>query len=115
MAIQCKRIYEDASKNDGYRVLADAIWPRGVSKDEAEVDEWLKEVAPSDSLRDKFHDDELSWDEFRKKYMGELKSHRERLKKLLDEADGRITLLYASKDEKHNNAVVLEQYLEMLD
>jgi uncharacterized protein YeaO (DUF488 family) len=115
MAIFLKRAYEEPSPEDGYRVLVDRLWPRGISKEEANLDKWLKDAAPSDELRKEFHHDRSRWAEFRKRYLSELKSHREELRPLaLQAGSGRVTLVYAGRDEKRNNAVVLRQYLRML-
>ncbi|MCF8234064.1 MAG: DUF488 domain-containing protein [Bacteroidales bacterium] len=114
--IKLKRIYEDPSPDDGYRVLTDRLWPRGLSKKDAEIDEWLKEEAPSDGLRKWFHDHPNRWGEFRQRYLIELKDKREELRELAEKAKyDTVTLLYASKDEEQNNAVVLKQYLRMLN
>jgi uncharacterized protein YeaO (DUF488 family) len=116
MAIELKRIYDTASDDDGYRVLVDRLWPRGVSKQQARLDEWIDDIAPSDELRKGFHDEEIDWDEFRRRYLSELTEHREALRELASRAKKeRVTLLFASKDEEHNNAVVLKQYLGMLE
>lgn len=116
MGVRIKRIYESPSPGDGYRLLVDRIWPRGVSRDEAELDDWVKELAPSDELRKWFDHDEDRWSEFRRRYLGELKEHRDEARKIAEKAERKtVTLLFAAKDEEHNNAVVLRQYLEMLD
>lgn len=115
MTVELKRIHHAASDNDGYRVLVDRLWPRGISKNQAQVDEWLKEVAPSDELRKRFHDEGIDWSEFRRRYLSELTGHRESLRELAKRgSQERVTLLFASKDQAHNNAVVLKQYLNML-
>jgi uncharacterized protein YeaO (DUF488 family) len=115
MAIKLKRVYDEPKQADGYRVLVDRIWPRGLSKDDARIDKWLKDVAPSDQLRKWFHEDSSRWAEFRKRYLSQLKENRETLKPLSKRAKkDRITLVYGSKDTEHNNAVVVKQYLEML-
>jgi uncharacterized protein YeaO (DUF488 family) len=110
-----KRIYEPAAADDGYRVLVDRLWPRGVSKEKAHLDVWLKEIAPSDTLRHRFHDHAESWAEFVEAYRHELKQEpaktaavdlRERAK------HEPVTLLYAARDESHNNAVALKDWLE---
>ncbi|MDT0501587.1 MULTISPECIES: DUF488 family protein [unclassified Halomonas] len=116
MSLELKRAFDAASHNDGYRVLVDRLWPRGVSKEEARIDDWPKEVAPSDTLRKAFHAGDQGWGEFRRRYLGELKEHRERLRPLAERALGkRVTLVFAAKDERHNNAVVLAEYLAMLE
>jgi uncharacterized protein YeaO (DUF488 family) len=108
MAVRIKRVYEDAVKADGYRILVDRIWPRGIKKEDAQVDKWLKEVAPSTELRKWFNHEPEKWKEFIKKYKAELKGS-EALKEL--RADVRehktVTLLYGAKDEERNQAVVL--------
>ncbi|MFH7564767.1 DUF488 domain-containing protein [Oceanimonas smirnovii] len=115
MAVHLKRIYEAAEPEDGCRILVDRLWPRGLSKKNAVLNDWLKEVAPSDELRQEFHRGDISWDEFRRAYLGELKALRESLRPLADRArSATITLLFAASDERHNNAVVLKQYLAML-
>lgn len=116
MSLELKRAFDAASRNDGYRVLVDRLWPRGVSKDAANIDEWPKEAAPSDALRKAFHAGDCEWGEFRRRYLGELKEHHERLRPLAQRAlEQRVTLVFAAKDERHNNAVVLAQYLAMLE
>jgi uncharacterized protein YeaO (DUF488 family) len=110
--IRIKRIYDPPSASDGKRVLIDRLWPRGMSRDEAKLDEWLKEIAPSDELRTWFGHDPARWAEFRTRYREELKHHVELLDRLRAEArKGTITLLFAAKDEEHNNAVVLKEIL----
>lgn len=113
MDIQIKRIYEDASKNDGFRILVDRIWPRGVSKEDANLNEWMKEIAPTTELRKWFDHKEERFDEFSKKYRKELSKHTNLVEELLNKAkEKRLTLLYGAKDENHNQAVVLKQFLE---
>lgn len=115
MSIALKRAYDVPTPDDGHRVLVDRLWPRGVAKADARIDDWRKEVAPSDALRKAFHAGELDWDGFRRRYLAELKAHHETLRNLAERAaNGTVTLVFASKDEHHNNAVVLKQYLEML-
>ncbi|MCL7940544.1 DUF488 family protein [Halomonas sp. ATCH28] len=115
MSIELKRAFETPSRDDGYRVLVDRLWPRGVAKADARIDEWCKEIAPSDELRKAFHGVELGWGEFRRRYLAELKAHRETLRGLAERAaSDTVTLVFAAKDERHNNAVVLAQYLAML-
>lgn len=115
MDIELKRAYDTPEKKDGYRVLVDGIWPRGVSKEEAKIDEWRKEIAPSSELRKAFHDGSLGWGEFRQRYLKELTACREKLHDLAQRAKKeKVTLVFASKEERHNNAEVLRQYLRML-
>lgn len=115
MPIDLKRAYEKATQEDGYRVLVDRMWPRGITKGKAKLDEWKKEVAPSNQLRKWYHSDHSNWDEFRRRYLLELKSHRDELRRLAQRAkSGRVTLVFSSSDEEHNNAVVVKQYLKML-
>lgn len=116
MSISLKRAYDGPKASDGYRILVDRIWPRGVSKEDLDVDEWLKEVAPSDGLRKSFHKGDSSWSEFRQAYLEELKEHRDELRRVADlSKKKRVTLLFSAQDEEHNNAVVLRQYLRMLE
>lgn len=111
MDIQLKRAYEAAAPADGTRVLVDRLWPRGVSKDEAHVDHWLKEVGPSTALRQWFGHDPAKWEEFRTRYREELR-HNAAWDALVALArQGPLTLVYAAKDQAHNNAVVLRQML----
>lgn len=106
-----KRVYAPPAAEDGVRVLVDGLWPRGLSKDKAKVDLWLKEIAPSTALRQWFNHDPERWDAFRRKYEHELKDNEalDELSKLVRR--GRVTLLFAARDEHYNNAVVLEQLL----
>lgn len=114
MSIAIKRIYEDPAASDGKRVLVDRLWPRGVSKDKAALDEWCKDVAPSDDLRKWFGHDPDKWSEFRKRFRAELDANEDGWKPLLDMArkNKKLTLLFGARDEAHNNAVVLKAYLE---
>jgi uncharacterized protein YeaO (DUF488 family) len=112
--IQLKRAYEPASPEDGYRVLVERLWPRGVSKEKADLDEWLKDVAPSDALRKWYGHDIAKWEEFKNRYRKELKqADPEQLEHLRQKAkEGKVTFVYAAKDEQHNSAVVLKEFLE---
>lgn len=113
MAIRIKRAYDTPAKGDGTRVLVDRIWPRGVSKDSAAIDVWMKEVAPSTALRKWFGHDPARWDEFRTRYREELDQNEDAVAALVKLAKkGRLTLVYAAKDEDHNNAIVLKEYVE---
>ena len=112
--IALKRAYEEADANDGTRVLVDRLWPRGLSKERARVDAWLKEVAPSDELRRWFGHDPDKFAEFRKRYEAELASEsgKEAMTKLRELVKrGHVTLLFAARDMEHNNAVVLRDVL----
>jgi uncharacterized protein YeaO (DUF488 family) len=115
MSVVLKRAYENPDPDDGYRVLVDRLWPRGISKERAELDEWMKEASPSDELRKWYHGDLGRWSEFRRRYLSELKNHRNELRGLARHARAhRVTLVFASANADHNNAVVLRQYLKML-
>jgi uncharacterized protein YeaO (DUF488 family) len=107
-----KRIYEEPVKRDGYRVLVDRLWPRGIKKETAALDQWLRDIAPTPELRVWFGHDPERWREFRDRYLRELDGHTSLLGELLERAaDQRLTLLYAAKDKKVNHAVVLEEAL----
>jgi len=106
--LQLKRVYEPPSPTDGYRVLVDRLWPRGVSKDGAAIDEWMKEIAPSTELRQWFAHDPAKWPEFRRRFKAELRGREDMLRKLTSMASrGRVTLVFGARDEAHNDAVVL--------
>ena len=111
--IRLKRAYEPAESSDGYRVLVDRLWPRGVSKDAARLDEWAKELAPSADLRRWFAHDPARFPEFRQRYLAELGAHDAELDELRVRAgDGTLTLVYGARDTEHNDAVVLAELLE---
>lgn len=115
-SVNIKRVYEDKSSDDGYRVLIDRLWPRGVSKEDAHIDEWIKELAPSTELRKWFDHIPERFEEFTKRYKKELEDHKEELDKLKELAKTKkVTLLYAAKDDEHNNAVVIKEMLETED
>jgi len=111
--IRVKRIYEPVSKDDGFRILVDRLWPRGVSKERAKVDLWLKEIAPSDGLRNWFSHDPKKWEEFKTKYEHELEEKTGLFQSILDakRKNKTVTLLYSAKDEEHNQAVALHHIL----
>lgn len=112
MTLRIKRIYDDPSAEDGVRILVDRLWPRGISKEQAKIDRWMKEIAPSDELRKKFHRDPSRWPEFKKLYFEELDANAEAVKELRRHSrEGPVTLLYAAKDPERNNAVALREYL----
>jgi uncharacterized protein YeaO (DUF488 family) len=114
LTIRVKRIYESPAPEDGYRVLVDRLWPRGLAKESAALDLWLQDVAPSTALRKWFNHDASRWQEFTGRYTTELDQQPEAvetIKRFLRK--GRLTLLFSAKDQKHNNAVALKAYLEM--
>ena len=111
--LRTKRIYEEPSADDGTRVLVDRLWPRGVSKEEAKIDRWEKDLAPTNELRRWFGHDPAKWEEFLRRYRAELEGKEEVLARLRQEATGgTVTLLYAAKDEEQNNAVALKRHIE---
>lgn len=110
-----KRIYEKPDKDDGYRVLVDRLWPRGISKENVKIDEWIKDIAPSTELRQWFGHEPERYDEFRKRYKEELKSHTDELKRLKSiSKKQKLTLLYSAKDTQFNQAVVLMEVLSKM-
>jgi uncharacterized protein YeaO (DUF488 family) len=110
--VRFKRVYEPATNADGYRVLVDHVWPRGVSRERARLDEWARELAPSDELRTWFDHVPERFDEFRSRYRKELAEHAEELDALRARArEGRVTVVYAARDEEHNNARVVAESL----
>ena len=112
MDVRLKRAYEPASARDGYRVLVDRLWPRGVSKAQARLDEWDKELAPSSQLREWFGHEPDRFPEFRRRYIDELRANRSRLTELRRRARcGTLTLVYSAHDVEHNDAVVLAEVL----
>ncbi|HBA86556.1 MAG TPA: hypothetical protein DCZ75_00810 [Geobacter sp.] len=113
--IKTKRIYEEPDPQDGLRVLVDRLWPRGLSRQRAQVDRWEKELAPSDELRRWFGHDPARWEEFRERYLEELKGRRPRLEEMEGiAAKGTVTLLFAARDTQLNNAVVVLELLERM-
>ncbi len=111
--IKLKRAYEEAEAADGARYLIDRLWPRGVKKESLRIEGWLKEVAPSDTLRHWFNHDPERWDEFRKRYFAELDSKPEAWTPLAEAArKGPVTLVYSAHDVEHNNGVALAEYLK---
>ncbi|MCC6223326.1 MAG: DUF488 family protein [Thermoleophilia bacterium] len=112
MAVRLKRAYEPADAADGYRVLIDRLWPRGVRREEARLDEWARELAPSAELRRWFGHDPARFDEFRRRYRVELAAHADKVRELRARARrGTLTLVYAARDTEHNDAVVLAELL----
>lgn len=113
MDVKTKRVYEDRDEADGHRVLVDRLWPRGLSKEEAKLDDWMKDVAPSDELREWFDHDPEKWEGFVERYREELEDKNELLGELKAYAEGgTLTLVYAAKDRERNNAVALKRILE---
>ncbi|CUQ67658.1 DUF488 domain-containing protein [Candidatus Nitrospira inopinata] len=112
MKVSVKRIYELPAKSDGFRVLVDRLWPRGISKSDAKLDSWLPDLGPSAALRQWFNHDPAKWTEFCRRYQAELKEKEDLLVLLVKEAQTKpITLLYSAKDERHNQAVALRSVL----
>lgn len=116
MKVRVKRIYDEASPDDGYRILVDRLWPRGISKEKAHLDEWMKGIAPSDPLRTAFHHGGEDFSAFKKAYLRELADSTEKqelLKAIAERAkNGNVTLLFGAKDEANNQAVLLKELLE---
>ena len=106
--MKIKRVYEKPEKEDGFRILVDRLWPRGLTKDKASIDLWLKEIAPSTELRKWFGHDPEKWEEFKKRYLLELKENEEPMDRLREQMKKEnVTLVYAARDETHNEAIVL--------
>lgn len=115
MSLKIKRVYEAPEKADGQRILVDRLWPRGLSKDKAAVDLWLKEIAPSTELRKWFNHDPEKWAEFKKRYLAELKANPGVVKELKSAIkSGTVTLVYGAREQEHNQAVALGELLEKL-
>ncbi|PTJ02480.1 DUF488 domain-containing protein [Staphylococcus simulans] len=118
MAIKVKRIYDDKAEDDGVRVLVDRVWPRGISKENANLDEWLKNIGPTKELREWFKHDADKFEDFKKKYIKELENNDEQneelktLEGMVKDARKDVIILFGAKDEKHNQAVVLQSYLK---
>lgn len=111
--IKTRRIYDKPDADDGFRILVDRIWPRGVKKNDVKIDLWQKDIAPSNAIRKWFNHDQRKWDEFKSRYYEELKDKQEIVKLFLEKAEQvTITLLYSSKEEKYNNAIALKEYLQ---
>ena len=112
--IKIKRVYDPFEPKDGKRILIDRLWPKGVKKEDLKMDEWLKEIAPSDKLRKWFSHDPKKYEEFKKRYIKELEYRSEILKRIKSEAKkGRVTILFSAKDTEHNNATVLKELLSV--
>ena len=113
MAIALKRAYETPARSDGCRVLVERLWPRGLSKQNAKIDLWAKEVAPSPALRRWFDHDPDRWADFKRKYFAELRTRKDALEPILERARrGKVTFVFAARETQFNNAVALKEYLE---
>jgi uncharacterized protein YeaO (DUF488 family) len=111
--MKIKRVYEQPEKEDGKRILVDRLWPRGLTKEKASIDLWLKDIAPSTELRKWFNHDPAKWKEFQRRYQLELENNKEQVS-ILNELfkKGAITLVYGAKDREHNEALVLKEWLD---
>lgn len=110
--VKVKRVYEAPAAGDGMRIRVDRLWPRGIAKDKAKIDLWLRDIAPSDALRKRFHGHPEDWAAFRRAYAAELKAAEAAVEQLRGHLrKGSVTLLYAARDEEHNNAVALQAWL----
>lgn len=114
-SIKLKRVYEPAEKSDGFRILVDRLWPRGMSKKEAKIDLWLKDIAPSNELRKWFSHDPARWDKFQERYKKELQKNKAAIQqlKVVLEKEKKVTLLFSASDTEHNNAVALTKILKL--
>lgn len=113
MNIRLKRAYERPEKDDGARLFVERLWPRGLTKEKAAIDEWFKDVAPSPALRKWYGHDPEKWDDFRRRYLEELRGNLEEVQRLCARVKkGPVTFVFAAKDEQRNSAVVLKGYLE---
>ena len=112
--IQIKRVYDAPTAKDGYRILIDRLWPRGISKEKAHIDLWFKEIAPSTELRKWFNHDPEKWEEFQKSYQAEIRAQKEKLAELkaIIKREKNVTLLYSAADSEHNNAITLLHLLK---
>ena len=114
MKIKVKRVYENPDKDDGIRILVDRLWPRGLTKEKASIDLWLKDIAPTTELRKWFGHDPARWNEFRRRYREELKQDKEPASLLMEQLKkGTVTLVYGAKDEEHNEALVLKEQFDL--
>lgn len=112
MSLKVKRIYDPVEKEDGFRILVDRLWPRGLTKEKAALDIWLKDIAPTTELRKWFDHDTAKWKEFQNKYKKELQANQKAVSELKQHLkSGNVTLLYAAKDEVHNEALVIKDFV----
>ncbi len=115
ITIRIKRVYDEPEETDGRRILVDRLWPRGLSKEKAKVDLWVREIAPSTELRRWYGHDPDKWTEFKNRYVAELETNPLKVEDVLGEVQaGRVTFLYSSKEEHLNNAVTLKEYMESI-
>jgi uncharacterized protein YeaO (DUF488 family) len=115
MPISLKRVYEKASPEDGKRILVERLWPRGLKKEEARIDEWLRDLAPSNELRKWFGHDPSKWNQFKERYWKELNKNQDAILKLAKECrEKKVTFVFAAKEQQYNNAVALKEYIESL-
>ena len=113
MELKIKRVYDAPEKGDGIRILVDRVWPRGMKKDAAAIDLWLREIAPTAELRKWFNHDDEKWEEFRNRYYKELENNQEHVSRLRKELKKEtVTLVYAAKNKEHNQAVVIKEFLQ---
>jgi uncharacterized protein YeaO (DUF488 family) len=113
MKIQLKRAYEPPGKHDGARLLVERLWPRGLTKEKARIDEWFKDIAPSQELRKWYGHDQKKWEAFRKRYLDELHGNPEAVARLRERVKrGPVAFVFAAKDEQHSSALLLKEYLE---
>ncbi len=112
MNINIKRVYTPWNPEDGTRILVDRLWPRGIKKEDAHIIAWMKDIAPSNELRKWFHHDYNNWNEFKEKYFNELEMKKDLCHQLIAYAENNLTLVYGSKNEMYNQAVVLKEFLE---
>jgi len=111
--IKTKRVYDEPEDKDGFRILVDRLWPRGLKKDKAKINLWLRDIAPSDELRKWFGHDPKKWSEFKRRYFQELSGKEELVSLMVEKAQkGTVALLYAAKEEKFNNANAVKEYIE---
>ena len=115
MTVQVKRVYEQATKQDGVRVLVDRLWPRGLTKEQAHIDKWMKDIAPSSQLRQWYDHDPAKWTEFKKRYFKELEARKPTIKSLCEETlENTLTLVYSSRQKDYNNATALKEFMETM-
>ena len=116
MNVRIKRVYDPPDSKDGKRILVDRLWPRGLTKEKASVDLWLKEISPSPELRKWFDHDPAKWEEFQKRYLAELKANPDAVGRLKEEFEkGPVTLVYGARDEERNSAALIQKHADLFD